>query len=793
MSGMLRIVSASELRAIRPRPSEGGFAKIASEIIDKVKAEGDSALVDLTRRFDWADMTEDDIEVPMSEAKAALESLEPEVREALELAAANISKFHIAQRPATWSRVDANGTRLGQRMIPLKSAGIYVPGGSAAYPSTVLMCVLAAKAAGVPNILITTPPGRDGRLNRATLAAAALSGATAIYRVGGAQAVAALAYGTERIPRVDVIAGPGNAYVTAAKKAVMGDVRVDMLAGPSEVMVVADETANAVFVAADLIAQAEHDELACCTLVTTSTKLRQDVLTELERQLESASRRDIARKSLMNYSATVIAASLDEAVAIADAFSPEHLELCCKGASDLAEKASNAGTIFVGSYSAEAMGDYVAGPSHVLPTMGTARFRGTLSTADFMKVVNVVEYSKKGLLKEGPAAVLLANEEGLSGHGASVSVRLAEQGKTAESSYAASTESRCAPPRPAIKLDANECSLDVPAGDKAFMLASLMDVPFNRYPSADSDGLRGDLAAKFGMDPSRFLIGVGSDELILVLMLALKGKVDRVVSPWPSFSMYKVVSSICGLPFEEIGIDPDGLPDEGALDAALADEGALVFLCIPNNPTGDSMEAFIRRKLPSARAYVALDQAYAEFCGSDMSDMADGRTVVLRTFSKARRLAGLRVGYSISSTEMAGLMRKAKLPYNVPSVCEELARMSLSDENAMQDYLAVNASERDRMRDALCGMGILARGGSCNFVLVERNGDEGARLSAGLQGKGVLVRDFKDRPELMRITLGTPDENARALDAIADFSGRESDAGCAGSVSDPWDRRGGNE
>ena len=760
---MLRIVGKDGLNGIRPSAGEGNFSSVAADIIARVKSEGDAALVELTRRFDWPEMTEGDIEVDLREAKEALAALDPEVRIALELAAQNISKFHIAQRPASWSTMNADGTRLGQKMVPLKAAGVYVPGGSAAYPSTVLMCVLAAKAAGVPEIFVCTPPGKDGSLNKATLAAAALSGATRVFRVGGAQAIAALAYGTKTIPGVDVIAGPGNAYVTAAKKAVMGDVRIDMLAGPSEVMVVADETADPAFIAADLIAQAEHDELACCTLITTSTGLWDEVLGELGRQLKDAPRRSIAAKSLERYSAAVIAESLDEAIEIADSFAPEHLEICCRDSARYAEKASNAGTIFVGSYSAEAMGDYVAGPSHVLPTMGTARFRGTLSTADFMKSVNVVEYSREGFAKEAPAAEILAFEEGLFGHGASVSVRRMKLARQAVQSNP--TESV-----PVIKLDANECSMDVPSGDKARMLASLMDMPFNRYPSADSDGLRKALAEKFGMETSRFLIGVGSDELILVLMLALRGKVDKVVSPWPSFSMYKVISAICGLPFEEIAIGEDGLPEGKALDAALFDDRALVFLCVPNNPTGDSMEGFIRERitgLDGYGAYVAIDQAYAEFCGSDMSDLATGRTVVLRTFSKARRLAGLRVGYSIASPEMTELMRSAKLPYNVPSICEELARLSLEDKTGMEDYLGQNAGERQKLGEALNGMGMSVRGGSCNFVLAECKGDEGARLADGLRGRGVLVRDFRDRQDLMRVTVGTPEENGRVIGALS--------------------------
>lgn len=757
---MLRIVRADSLEGIRPSSQWERCANAARGVISEVRAGGDSALVELTRRFDWPGMTAADIEVDMAEARTALAGIDPDVRGALELAALNISKFHIAQRPASWQMTGADGTRTGQRMVPLRSAGIYVPGGSAAYPSTVLMCVLAAKAAGVSEIIVCTPPGRDGSVNRVVLAAAALAGATRMFRVGGAQAVAAMAYSTGTIPAVDIIAGPGNAYVTAAKRAVMGDVRVDMLAGPSELMIVADDSADQSFVAADLIAQAEHDEMACCCLITTSAVLRDKVMAELSRQLEGAPRRETALRSLEAYSASVIAESLDMACGIADRFAPEHLELCCEGAAKLAERVSNAGTVFVGSLSAEAIGDYVAGPSHVLPTMGTARFRGTLSTADFMKALNVVECSKDGLLKLGPAAEVLARQEGLYGHAASVSVRLKSLGGD-EATAAAEAA-------PAVKLDANECSADLLPGYKARMLASLMDVPFNRYPDADSDELREKLALKFGMDPARFAVGVGSDELILVLMLALRGKVDKVVSPWPSFSMYKVIAGICGLPFFEVGMGEDGLPDAKGLEGALADERALVFLCVPNNPTGDSMEGLVREKITSAKAYVAIDQAYAEFCGSDMSDLAEGRVVVLRTFSKARRLAGIRVGYSISSVETAELIRGAKLPYNVPSICERMALLSLEDESCTEEYVEANVRRRAELGDALGRMGLTVRGSSCNFLLVKGAGDEGRRLRGALADKGVLTRDFEERPGLLRITVGTTEENGRVLSAMAE-------------------------
>jgi len=350
---------------------------------------------------------------------------------ALRYAAERIERFHRACAPKSWSMTDANGSRLGQDVRPLDRVAVYVPGGRAAYPSTVLMTVVPARVAGVKEIVLVSPPAADKTLNAAVLVAARVAGVTEAYRVGGAQAIAALAYGTDTIRRVDKIVGPGNIYVALAKAHVFGDVGIDMVAGPSEVVVIADESAEAAFVAADLLAQAEHDPMARAVLLTPSARLADDVAREAERQLAALPRREIARSALEANGALVLTASVEEAVQVANGLAPEHLELQIGEPEALLARVRHAGAVFLGRYTPEVVGDYVAGPNHVLPTGGTARFASALSTEDFVKRLSVIQYSARGLAEAGPHVAELSRVEGLEGHGAAAAIRIARTGGTA--------------------------------------------------------------------------------------------------------------------------------------------------------------------------------------------------------------------------------------------------------------------------------------------------------------------------------------------------------------------------
>lgn len=402
------------------------YADAVAQILNDVKVNKDTAVFAYTERFDKSIITAETIRVTEAEIEEAYGQVEPAVVDAIRKAKANIEAYHAKQKQYSWFDTTENGTILGQKVTPIAAAGVYVPGGKAAYPSSVLMNVIPAKVAGVGRIAMTTPPGKDGKVNPGTLVAAKEAGVTEIYKVGGAQAIAALAYGTESIRKVDKIVGPGNIYVALAKKAVYGHVSIDSIAGPSEILVLADETANPRYVAADLLSQAEHDELASAILITTSKELAVKVSEEVDQFVAKLSRKEILQKSLDNYGYIMIAESLEEAIEAANEIASEHLEIVTKDPFMVMTKIKNAGAIFIGEYSSEPLGDYMAGPNHILPTNGTAKFFSPLSVDDFIKKSSIISYSREALEPIYKDIVTFANSEGLTAHANSIAVRFEE-------------------------------------------------------------------------------------------------------------------------------------------------------------------------------------------------------------------------------------------------------------------------------------------------------------------------------------------------------------------------------
>ena len=396
---------------------------IVKEILKNVHDKGDEALFDYTKKFDKADLNSATVKVTEDEIEAAYGEVDEELVEVIRKSIANIKKFHEKQVKNSWISPEANGTILGQRVSPIESTGVYVPGGKAAYPSTVLMNVIPAKVAGVERIVMTTPCNAEGKVYPTTLVAAKEAGVNDIYKVGGAQAIAALAYGTETIPKVDKIVGPGNIFVAIAKRLVYGHVSIDSIAGPSEILVLADETANPEYVAADMLSQAEHDELASSTLVTTSQKLAEEVSEWVDKFTAQLERKDIIQKSLDNFGNIFVADSMDDAVDATNDIAPEHLEILTANPWETMTKVKNAGAIFLGEYSSEPLGDYFAGPNHVLPTNGTARFFSPLSVDDFVKKSSIISYSKEALEAVHTDIEKFAKAEGLTAHANSIAVR----------------------------------------------------------------------------------------------------------------------------------------------------------------------------------------------------------------------------------------------------------------------------------------------------------------------------------------------------------------------------------
>lgn len=407
----------------------GEAALTTKEIVRRVRSEGNRALFEYTQKFDCPFMDQSKVRVTAEEMKDAFDGLPEDLQNAMILSAGRIEAFHEKQKQNTWMDVKENGEILGQRVLPLEIVGVYVPGGKAAYPSSVLMNVIPAKVAGVSRIVMTTPANKEGLLSQEVLAAAYIAGVTEVYKVGGAQAIAALAFGTETIPKVDKIVGPGNIYVALAKREVFGYVNIDSIAGPSEILIVADESANPTFLAADLLSQAEHDQLASSILITPSKAVAEEVQKEVIRFYEQLPRQAILKESLTHYSKIVIVKDLDVACKLANVIAPEHLELAVTAPFEALTKIKNAGAIFLGHYTPEPVGDYMAGPNHVLPTNGTARFFSPLSVDDFVKKSSILSFTKEALMPLGESIVKFAKSENLYAHALSVQVRLDEEDK----------------------------------------------------------------------------------------------------------------------------------------------------------------------------------------------------------------------------------------------------------------------------------------------------------------------------------------------------------------------------
>lgn len=423
---MIKIMNSSdytyEQLLDRVVPESAEVDKIVAGIISEVINNGDKALLDYALRFDKAQLSS--LEVTKEEIDEAMKAVPADLLETMKMAQQNIADFHRKQLYDGFKDDSKEGIVLGQRVLPLERVGVYVPGGTASYPSTVLMNVIPAKIAGVKQVCVTTPPSADGKIPAPILAAAYIAGADRIFKVGGAGAVAAYAYGTETIPAVDKIVGPGNVFVATAKRMVFGKVAIDMIAGPSEILIIADEGANAEWMAADMLSQAEHDKLSSSVFITTSAVLAKNVAEEIEKQLEVLPRKDIARTSIDNNGKIIVVKSLDEAIALSNAYAPEHLELAISKPMEYLDKVTNAGSVFLGYNAPEALGDYFAGPNHTLPTSGTARFASQLGTDDFLKRSSFIYYSDASLKKVGERIVDFAKSEGLHAHGKSVSVRL---------------------------------------------------------------------------------------------------------------------------------------------------------------------------------------------------------------------------------------------------------------------------------------------------------------------------------------------------------------------------------
>ena len=786
-----------------------GIEQAVSAILADVQARGDEALMDYTRRFDRLDVHEAaELRLSQAELQAALDGLPALERQALERAAERIRRYHEHQRTSSWMYTEADGTRLGQRVLPLDRVGLYVPGGKAAYPSSVLMNAIPAQVAGVKELVMVVPTP-DGVRNPAVLAAACLAGIQEVYTIGGAQAVAALAYGTHSIRPVDKIVGPGNAYVAEAKRRVFGTVGIDMIAGPSEILVVSDGSVPADWVAVDLFSQAEHDEMAQAILISPDAAFLDAVAEAIARLLPGQPRRAVIGKSLADRGALIHVRSMQEAAELVNRVAPEHLELAVRDVDSLLADIRHAGAIFMGRWGCEALGDYCAGPSHVLPTMRTPRFSSPLGVYDFQKRSSLIEPSAAGADLLAKVAATLARAEGLEAHAQSAEYRLGGDGVNAAAAgavsparIAARVERHVRPDvqrmaayhvadaTDAIKLDAMENPWRLPGALQAELAQRLAALAINRYPSGNTyTALKQAIARHDGLDGiDGLVLGNGSDELISLLCQLVAQPGATIMAPAPSFVMYEMGARLAGVGFVPVPLRPDfSLDREAMLQAIETHRPALVFLAYPNNPTGNLFDADdVRAILQATDGLVVLDEAYAPFAGgaSWLSQLpAWPNLAVMRTCSKWG-LAGARIGYLASAPAWAAQLDKIRPPYNISVLDAETACFAFQHHADFDQQTRALCTERQTLvqrLQALQGPQGLSHvyPTAANFVLVRLVGGQGdaagpsraTRVAAAMRAAGVLIKDSSRMhpalAECLRLTVGAPEENEAMLQALA--------------------------
>jgi histidinol dehydrogenase len=764
-----------------------------ADILAEVRAHGDSAVLALTARLDGvqADSVAA-LEITPAELQAALDGLPPAQQSALRAAAERVRSYHQRQLQASsrsWHYRDGEGSLLGQKVTALDRVGIYVPGGKAAYPSSVLMNAIPARVAGVGEIIMVVPTPR-GERNALVLAAARVAGVHRVFTVGGAQAVAALAYGTATIPRVDKITGPGNAYVASAKRRVFGQVGIDMIAGPSEILVLADGSTPAEWVAMDLFSQAEHDELAQSILLCPDAAYIEQVRRAIDGLIDGMPRREVIRASLEGRGALILTRSMEEACAISNRIAPEHLEVSSREPGRWEPLLRHAGAIFLGAYTSESLGDYCAGPNHVLPTSGTARFSSPLGVYDFVKRSSLIEVSAAGAQVLGPIAAELAYGEGLQGHARAAELRLDGSSRPATSlpplettmarvlrqdvkalhAYAVQAGGGL------VKLDIMENPHRLPAALRQALGQRLADVALNRYPAERGDLLRERLAAHAGMPAGcTLMLGNGSDEIISLLSLACAVPDAVFMAPVPGFVMYAMSAQLQGLRFVGVSLTADFELDEAAMLAAIETQRpAVLYLAYPNNPTANLWEAAVVQRLIEAvgrqQGLVVMDEAYQPFASRDA--MAWLRqyphVLVMRTLSKFG-LAGVRIGYLMGRSALVAEIDKLRPPFNVSVLNCEAALFALehADEYARQAQSI--REQRQVLLQALQALpGVRPWPSDANMVLARV--PDAAATFAALRSRGILVKNVSALHPLLsnclRLTVGTADENALLMRAL---------------------------
>ena len=757
------------------------IAESVAGIIADVRARGDQALLDYTERWDGVRLEEGGLRVGAEVLGAAVE--ESDFAAAFTRAAARVEKFHSRVKPRTSLFEDEEGVLMGLRWTPIRSVGLYVPGGKAAYPSTLAMTALPAKIAGVERIVVVSPPGADGEISPQVLMAAKILGIEEVYRVGGAQAIAALAIGTDSIPKVDKIFGPGNAFVAEAKLQLFGEVGIDMFAGPSELVVYADESADPGWAAADLLAQAEHDESTRVTLLASGEGVLKAVRQCVDELLVESPRRETIEISLERNGCFEVVTDPRRAADRINEIAPEHLSIQVANPFSILPLVKNAGAIFLGKESPVAIGDYFAGPNHVLPTGGTARFASCLSVEDFMKRSNLVRMGLDFTQAASRDVEELALGEGLPAHADSVARRREVPAPArVPSGLKAVTPYQLVEEEGETKLNQNESPWDIPVELKDEIAGRIRELPWNRYHQGIPQDFLDRIAADAGLPAGSVLAASGSNLILQWVFEAFAGPGRSVLVPSPSFSLYPLWAKVTESRLDEVQLADDLSYDAEAVLAAVS-EGRpdVTVLCLPNNPTGSELAREEVRKIAAAAGeyggLLVIDEAYREFSAEnfDRTSLVKefDNVVLVRTCSKAFSAAGMRLGYLLAPVALATELSKLVPPFHLGLFTAVLGDVLWENKALFEERAATLNAERQRMQEAAAEIeGVKVFASEANFFLF-KVADAG-RVHEGLKERGILIRRQGGNERLencLRVNAGTTEENDSFLDSLREILG----------------------
>lgn len=760
----------------RPVFAEKDLSNLMKEIFEKIEAEGDAGLKFFTKKFDNVDI--ENLKVLEEEIDNAIKAIPKDLQNAIRLANENISKFHASQKTEKQIVETQNGVECWQESRPIERIGIYIPGGTAPLFSTVLMLATPAKIAGCREVILCTPPDKNGEVNPAILFAAKLTGVNTIFKVGGAQAIAAMTLGTESIPKVSKIFGPGNQYVTAAKTfAQQLGTSIDLPAGPSELLVLADETCDPSFVAADLLSQAEHGVDSQVICIANSESLLVKIQSQIESQLKELPRKKIAQAALQN-SKLILIEGREMTIDFINAYAPEHFIICVQNPEFYLKKLLNAGSVFIGNYTPESAGDYASGTNHTLPTNGFAKAYSGVNLDAFCKKITFQKISKAGLKNIGTAIEIMAEAEGLQAHKNAVSIRLnalEKEGSIEKNNQKTSvfdiqnlirkSVQNLEPYRSAREEYQGNADVLLDANENPF------DRKYNRYPNPYQLELKQKIAARKEVNPAQIFLGNGSDDVLDVLFRAFcEPKKDNIVTTPPTFGMFKVLAKLHEVENREVPLNPNFELLPKALLKAIDKRTKMIFLCSPNNPTGNEISPekleFI---LKNVDCLVVVDEAYIDFSQNRSALQFLEKypnLIVTQTFSKAWGMAGIRLGMGFASPEIIAVLNKVKMPYNISKPTQEAAIELLAATKKIDEELSTLLAEKNKLKNALEEFDFVEKvfPSAANFFLIRF---QDADLIYQFLLKNLIAVRHRGNElyckNCLRITVGTPDENRRLI------------------------------